>query len=182
VIGGLTGLMLAAPSIDVHVHDTYFVIAHFHYIMVGGMVMAYMGGIHFWWPKITGRMFNERWAVFSALVIFLGFNLTFFPQYLLGYMGMNRRYATYVEEFQMLNVLSTPGSTILGAGYIIPFIYLLASLRRPADAGHNPWLATGLEWSVPSPPPKHNFIEHPVVDRGPYRYDAPEARAAWAEE
>src|SRR5690606_21596567 len=114
--------------------------------------------------------------------IFFGFNLTFFPQFMLGYMGMTRRYATYVEEFQMLNVLSTAGSSILGAGYIIPFFYLLASLRRPPDAGANPWLATGLEWSTPSPPPAHNFIDHPVVDRGPYAYDAPEAQRLWADE
>ncbi len=111
-------------AIDVHLTDTYFVIAHFHYVMVGGMVMAYLGGIHFWFPKITGRLYPEGWARFAAVVVFVGFNLTFFPQFILGYLGMPRRYATYAPEFQVLNVMSTAGASILGIGYLMPMIYL----------------------------------------------------------
>src|SRR5205807_7226221 len=128
-IGGLTGLFLAALAVDVHVHDTYFVIAHFHYIMVGGMVMAFLGGIHYWWPKISGRLYPEGWARLSALVVFLGFNLTFFPQFVLGYLGMPRRYHAYPPEFQVLNVMSTAGASILGIGYLMPLIYLIWSMR-----------------------------------------------------
>jgi cytochrome c oxidase subunit 1 len=170
-IGGLTGLFLATMAVDVQVHDTYFVIAHFHYIMVGGMVMAYMGGLHFWWPKITGRMFSDAWGRLAALITFIGFNLTFFPQYILGYLGMPRRYHAYREEFQVLNVMSTAGASILGVGYLIPLIYLLWSLRYGPRAGPNPWGARGLEWGVPSPPPTHNFEETPVVEEEAYAYD-----------
>ena len=173
-IGGLTGLMLASLAIDVHVHDTYFVVAHFHYIMVGGTVMAYLGGIHFWWPKMTGRMYPELWGKLSALVVFVGFNLTFFPQFVLGYLGMPRRYYEYSPEFQVLNVMSSAGASILAVGYLLPLGYLLLSLRRPPDAGPNPWKATGLEWQTESPPPPHNFEETPVVAVGPYAY-SPEA-------
>src|SRR5713101_1472357 len=160
-MGGLTGLFLAALGIDVHVTDTYFVIAHFHYIMVGGAVMGYLAGLHFWWPKMTGRMYNEAWAKFSALILFVGFNLTFFPQFILGYMGMPRRYYVYPPEFQVLNVMSTAGASILGLGYVIPMIYLLWSLRRPKNVGLNPWRASGLEWTTPSPPPTYNFEKTP---------------------
>jgi cytochrome c oxidase subunit 1 len=169
-IGGLTGLFLAALGVDVHVHDTYFVIAHFHYIMVGGMVMAYIGGLHFWWPKITGRMYTEIWAKLAALITFVGFNLTFFPQFLLGYMGMPRRYHAYPPEFQVLNVLSSAGASILAVGFLLPMIYLLWSLRYGRIAGPNPWGATGLEWETSSPPPTHNFFRTPVVTRPPYMY------------
>jgi len=169
-IGGLTGLFLATLGLDVHLHDTYFIIAHFHYIMVGGMVMAYLGGIHYWWPKISGRMYPEPWAKLSAMIVFVGFNLTFFPQFLLGYQGMNRRYWEYAQEFQVLNVMSSAGATILGVGYLIPFIYLAWSLFQPKTAGPNPWGATGLEWQTPSPPPTHNFDETPIVTSGPYEY------------
>jgi cytochrome c oxidase subunit 1 len=167
-IGGLTGLFLAALGLDVHVHDTYFVVAHFHYIMVGGMVMAYLGGIHYWWPKITGRMYPEMLGRLAALVVFLGFNLTFFPQFLLGYLGMPRRYHVYPEEFQVLNVMSTAGASILAAGYLLPMLYLAWSLRWGALASPNPWDATGLEWDTPSPPPTHNFARPPTVTRGAY--------------
>ncbi|WP_165223147.1 cytochrome c oxidase subunit I [Aquisphaera insulae] len=173
-IGGLTGLMLASLGIDAHVHDTYFVVAHFHYIMVGGTIMAYLGGLHFWWPKITGRMYSEIWGKLSALVVFVGFNLTFFPQFVLGYLGMPRRYYEYSPEFQVLNVMSTAGASILAVGYVIPLVYLLLSLRKPAFAGPNPWGATGLEWQTDSPPPVHNFHEMPVVTTEPYEY-SPEA-------
>jgi cytochrome c oxidase subunit 1 len=174
-MGGLTGLVLASLAVDVHLHDTYFIVAHFHYIMVGGMVMAYLGGIHFWWPKITGRMYPEAWARFAALVVFVGFNLTFFPQFILGYLGMPRRYAAYPEEFQVLNVMSTAGASILGVGYLIPMIYLVWSMRYGRRAGSNPWGATGLEWTTPSPPPTENFETIPVVTEEAYNYH--EARA-----
>ncbi|MCI0626644.1 MAG: cytochrome c oxidase subunit I [Acidobacteria bacterium] len=175
-IGGLTGLFLAALGLNVHVHDTYFIVAHFHYIMVGGAVMAYLGGIHFWWPKITGRMYPEGWARFSALVIFIGFNLTFFPQFILGYLGMPRRYHAYPPEFQVLNVMSTAGSSILGVGYLIPMIYFLWSLKYGPLAGPNPWGATGLEWRTPSPPPTENFKQTPIVTEEPYEYSIREIK------
>jgi cytochrome c oxidase subunit 1 len=169
-IGGLTGLFLASLGLDVHIHDTYFVVAHFHYVMVGGMVTAYMGGLHFWWPKITGRMYPEAWAKLSALVVFIGFNLTFFPQFVLGYLGMPRRYSFYPPEFQVLNVLSSAGASILAVGFILPAIYFAWSLRYGEVAGDNPWKATGLEWTTTSPPPTHNFHETPVVTMEPYHY------------
>jgi cytochrome c oxidase subunit I len=169
-MGGLTGLFVATLAVNVHVHDTYFVIAHFHYIMVGGMVMAYMGGLHFWWPKMTGRMYPEGWAKLAALIIFIGFNLTFFPQYVLGYLGMPRRYHAYPPEFQVLNVMSSAGASILGVGYVIPLIYFIWSLRHGAIAGANPWEAKGLEWQTPSPPPTDNFAETPIVTEEAYAY------------
>jgi cytochrome c oxidase subunit I len=171
-IGGLTGLFLAALGLDIHIHDTYFVVAHFHYVMVGGMVTAYLGGLHFWWPKITGRMYPEGWAKLSALIVFIGFNLTFFPQFILGYMGMPRRYAAYPPEFQVLNVLSSAGASILAVGFILPAIYFIWSLKFGEVAGPNPWKATGLEWETTSPPPTHNFHETPVVTVEPYHYGA----------
>ena len=170
-IGGLTGLFIASLAIDVQLTDTYFVVAHFHYIMVGSMVTAYLGGLHFWWPKITGRMYPEQWGRAAALLLFVGFNFTFFPQFLLGYLGMPRRYHSYPAEFQVLNVASTLGASLLALGYLLPFCYLLWSLRYGALAPPNPWQATGLEWQVPSPPPPHNFDRTPVVTTGPYQYD-----------
>jgi cytochrome c oxidase subunit I len=170
-IGGLTGLYLATTAIDQHVHATYFVVAHFHYVMVGGAIMGYMAGIHFWWPKISGKLYPDGWSRVAAVIIFVGFNLTFFPQFILGYLGMPRRYAVYPPEFQTLNVVSTAGATILGLGYIIPLIYFAWSIRYGAPAGDNPWKATGLEWTTASPPPTHNFEETPVVTEEPYGYD-----------
>jgi cytochrome c oxidase subunit 1 len=169
-IGGLTGLFLAAIAIDVHVTDTYFVVAHFHYIMVGGAIMAYMGGLHFWWPKITGRMYPEAWAKISALLIFVGFNLTFFPQFVAGYMGMPRRYHAYPPEFQVLNVLSTAGASVLAVGYVLPMLYFLWSLSYGEKASANPWNAAGLEWMTASPPPTVNFEVTPVVTWEAYNY------------
>jgi cytochrome c oxidase subunit 1 len=172
-IGGLTGLFLAAVGLDVHVTDTYFVVAHFHYIMVGGTIMGYLGGLHFWWPKISGRLYNEGLAKISAGIIFIGFNLTFFPQFVVGYLGMPRRYHAYPPEFQVLNVLSSAGASILGAGYLIPMIYLMWSLRYGRLAGSNPWGAVGLEWTTTSPPPTENFAETPTVTWEPYDYGSP---------
>ena len=173
-VGGLTGLYLAALGMDLHLHDTYFVIAHFHYIMVGGQVAAFLAGLHYWWPKITGRMYPEGWGKTAAIILFLGFNLTFFPQFILGYAGMPRRYANYAPEFQVLNVFSTAGASILAVGYALPFFYLLWSLKRGEIAGPNPWRATGLEWQTPSPPPTFNFDRTPIVTTDPYAY-SPEA-------
>ncbi len=173
-IGGLTGLFLAAIGLDVHLTDTYFVIAHFHYIMVGGAIMAYLGGLHYWWPKITGRLYPEFWAKIACAIIFLGFNLTFFPQFLLGYLGMPRRYHAYPPEFQVLNVMSTAGASILGIGYFLPIVYLIWSMRYGPKASSNPWNATGLEWQTPSPPPTHNFDRVPVVTQEAYDYPAME--------
>ena len=169
-MGGLTGLFLASLATDVHLSGTYFIVAHFHYIMVGGAVMGYLGGIHFWWPKISGRLYPDGWARFAALIVFLGFNLTFFPQYMLGYLGMPRRYAMYSAEFQVLNVMSTAGASILAVGYLIPLVYLIWSMRYGPPAGPNPWGAKGLEWETASPPPTENFEETPVVKQEAYPY------------
>ena len=173
-IGGLTGLFVAALGADVHLTQTYFVVAHFHYVMVGGMVSAFFAGLHYWWPKITGRMYPEMWGRAGALIIFIGFNLTFFPQFILGYLGMPRRYHHYPPEFEVLNVLSSAGSTILAVGYLLPLAYLTWSLVRGAHAPANPWGATGLEWQTPSPPPTENFAETPVVTEPPYNYPWPQ--------
>jgi cytochrome c oxidase subunit 1 len=169
-IGGLTGLFLATVAVDIHVTDTYFVVAHFHYIMVGGMVMAYLGGIHNWWPKITGKMYPEGWARLAAMIVFVGFNLTFFPQFLVGYLGMPRRYYAYADEYQVLNVMSTAGASILAVGYVLPMVYLIWSLRYGKPAEANPWDAAGLEWQIPSPPPTDNFEEIPVITEPAYNY------------
>ncbi|MFO1498543.1 MAG: cbb3-type cytochrome c oxidase subunit I [Verrucomicrobiota bacterium] len=169
-VGGMTGLFLAALAVDVHVTDTYFVVAHFHYIMVGGMVTAFMGGLHYWWPKITGRMYPEKLGQLAALTTYIGFNLTFFPQFVLGYLGMPRRYHAYPEEFQIYHVLSTAGASILGIGYLLPLVYFLWSVRFGPRTPANPWAATGLEWQTPSPPPTLNFLQTPLVTRGPYEY------------
>ena len=171
-IGGVTGLFLGALGVDVHVHDSYFVVAHFHYIMVGGTIMAYMAGLHYWWPKITGRMYSEWWGRLSALLVFVGFNLTFFPQFLVGYVGMPRRYHAYAPEFQVLNVLSTAGATVLAVGYLLPMLYLSYSWKFGRKAGANPWGAVGLEWATTSPPPKENFHDTPTVTWEAYDYPA----------
>ncbi len=170
VVGGLTGLFLATLAINEQVHDTYFVVAHFHYIMVGGTVLAFLGGLHFWWPKFTGRMYPEAWGRIGAIIIFIGFNVTFFPQFIVGYLGMPRRYHDYPPEFQLLNIMSSAGSTILAAGYLFPMVYLIWSLWFGERAPPNPWQAKGLEWTTSSPPPTHNFEQMPQVDFEPYDY------------
>ncbi len=173
-VGGMTGLFLAALAVDVHVSDTYFVVAHFHYIMVGGAMMGYLGGLHYWWPKISGRMYPEGWGRFSALVIYVGFNLTFLPQFVAGYLGMPRRYHAYPPEFQVFNVLSTAGASILGFGMLIPAIYFVWSMRYGKHAEANPWHLPGLEWRTHSPPPTENFETTPVVTWEAYEFAPPE--------
>jgi cytochrome c oxidase subunit 1 len=170
LIGGLTGLFLATMGLDIHLTDTYFVVAHFHYIMVGGAIMAFLGGIHFWWPKMTGRMYSEPLGKACAILVFVGFNLTFFPQFVLGYLGMPRRYYAYPDEFQVLNVVSTGGAAVLGLGYMLAFTYLVWSLFKGAEAPANPWGAKGLEWETTSPPPTFNFDEDPIVTEPAYNY------------
>jgi cytochrome c oxidase subunit 1 len=173
VFGGMTGIAVATVSLDVHWHDTYFVVAHFHFIMVGAAMMAFLAGLHYWFPKMFGRMYPEGWGLVSAVLIILGFNATFIPQFLLGNMGMPRRYYTYPEEYWPLNVASTAGATLLFFGFVIIFIYLVLALRYGRVAGDNPWRSRGFEWRTASPPPTHNFHEAPTFDSGPHEYQTP---------
>ena len=172
-LGGLTGLFLASMGTDVHLTATYFIVAHFHYVMVGGTLMAFLGGLHYWWPKMTGRLYNESLAKVNALIVFFGFNLTFFPQFILGYMGMPRRYHYYyfAPEFQPYHIMSSAGASFLALGLILPAFYLTASLINGRKAGPNPWDAHGLEWTIPSPPPTLNFEEIPIVLDEVYDFD-----------
>lgn len=170
-IGGMTGLFLSALGLDVHLHDTYFVVAHFHYVMVGGAIIGYLGGLHFWWPKMTGKMYPETWGRISAVIIFVGFNFTFFPQFILGYLGMPRRYYAYVPEFQVLHVLSSAGALVLGVGFLLPLFYLAWSIKYGKPAPNNPWTAVGLEWQTASPPPTENFTYDPVVKHEAYEFE-----------
>ena len=172
-IGGLTGLFLGAMSVDIHLHDTYFVVAHFHYVMMGSTAIAFLAGLHYWWPKMFGRMYNESAARVSAVLVFIGFNTTFLPQFLLGSRGMPRRYYNYLPEFEFLHQVSTVGSWILALGFVIMAGYLFASLRKKMDAPANPWHGRSLEWQIPSPPITHNFHEVPVVTTEPYDYYRP---------
>ncbi len=170
-IGGLTGVFLGSSGTDIHLTETYFIVAHFHFVMVGGMLMAFLSGVHFWWPKMTGRMYPEKISQLAAVVTFIGFNFTFFPQFLLGMLGMPRRYAAYPQEFQVLNVFSTAGASILAVGYLLPMIYLIWSLKYGEIAGNNPWQATGLEWQIQSPPLTENFTTIPIVTQDVYDYE-----------
>ncbi|OQX69843.1 MAG: cytochrome c oxidase subunit I [Sorangiineae bacterium NIC37A_2] len=167
-IGGLTGIFLSTMSVDVHLHDTYFVVAHFHYVMMGGAITSFMGGLHYWWPKFIGRMYNEKLARIGAILVFIGLNVTFFPQFLLGTRGMPRRYYNYLPEFQELHQLSTIGAFTLGIGFVLTAIYLIQSVRKGPKAAANPWGGTTLEWQCESPPPYYNFHDTPEVNRGPY--------------
>jgi cytochrome c oxidase subunit 1 len=169
-IGGLTGLFLGALGIDVHLHDTYFVVAHFHYVMMGGTIIAFFGGVHYWWPKMFGRMYSAFWSKVTAWLVFIGFNVTFFPQFIMGSRGMPRRYHDYLPEFAEFHRWSSYGVVILGVGILIMVVYLLHSLFKGAPAPGNPWGARTLEWSVQSPPIEHNFHEIPTVVEGPYDY------------
>ena len=171
-IGGLTGLFLAVLSTDIHLHDTYFVVAHFHYVMVGGTVVGFFGGLHYWWPKMTGRMYDEKPAKLAWFLFFVGFNVTFLTQFVLGSRGMPRRYYDYLPEFETLHLVSTIGSYILGLGVTIMFFNFLRSLVSGAKAPDNPWGSVGYEWATTSPPDLHNFAEPPVMKRGPYDYEA----------
>lgn len=170
VIGGVTGIMLATIAVDVHFHDTYFVVAHFHYVMVGGTLMALMAGLYYWMPKMFGKMYNETLARITFCLIFIGFNVTFFPQFILGAMGMPRRYFDYIPAYESLNRISTVGSWLIGAGFLIALYVIIDSLLRGKPAPANPWGAKTLEWTVPSPPPHTNFHHDPVVTAGPYEY------------
>jgi cytochrome c oxidase subunit 1 len=169
-IGGLTGLFLGTLSTDVHLHDTYFVVAHFHYVMVGGTVMGFVGGLHYWWPKMTGRMYNETMARVAWFFVFIGFNITFLSQFVLGSQGMPRRYWDYLERFRPLHGFSSVGALILGVGFTIMLFMFLQSLRNGAKAPRNPWGSAGFEWNTTTPPHPHNFENTPVIRRGPYDY------------
>lgn len=170
-IGGLTGIFLGALSVDIHLHDTYFVVAHFHYVMMGGTVMAFLGGLHYWWPKIWGKMYSEFWALIASVFVYIGFNVTFFPQFIIGLQGMPRRYYTYIDQYQSMHVLSTIGTGILGLGFIIMAAYLIHSIFKGKDAPKNPWNALTFEWMLSSPPPPGNFTVTPQQIFGPYDYD-----------
>ena len=162
-IGGLTGLFLGTLATDLHLHDTYFVVAHFHYVMVGGTLVAFIGGVFHWWPKMVGKMYSETGGIVSAVVIFLGFNLTFLPQFVMGSQGMPRRYATYDPEFAFLHQMSTVGAMVLGIGILVALWVLISSLFRGTRAPANPWGGATLEWCCTSPPPYFNFDRPPVV-------------------
>jgi len=174
-VGGLTGIALASVAVDVHLHDTYYVVAHFHFVMVGGMVMAFMGGLYYWWPKMSGRMYNETLGKVSCLLVFLGFNVTFLPQFVMGAQGMPRRYFNYIDQFQPFHQISTVGSFILGLGFMLVFYNLVKSLYTGPKAPPNPWNSRALEWQVASPAPPHNFEHTPVIVHGPYDYHKPMA-------
>jgi cytochrome c oxidase, subunit I len=169
-IGGLTGVFLGALSVNVHLHDTYFVVAHFHYVMMGGTVIAFLGGLHYWWPKMFGRMFNERVGAIACALVFIGFNVTFLTQFVLGSQGMPRRYYNYLDQFQPLHAFSTFGSWILGLGLLIAAVNLFSTFRKKPDAPRNPWGAATLEWQTDTPPITHNFHHTPTIDHGPYDY------------
>ncbi|MBX5496503.1 MAG: cytochrome c oxidase subunit I [Bryobacteraceae bacterium] len=169
-IGGLTGVFLGALSVNIHLHDTYFVVAHFHYVMMGGTVIAFLAGLHYWWPKMFGRMFNERVGAIACALVFIGFNVTFLTQFVLGSQGMPRRYYNYLDQFQPLHAFSTFGSWILGLGLLIAAVNLLSTFRKKPDAPRNPWGAATLEWQTETPPITHNFHHTPTVDHGPYDY------------
>jgi cytochrome c oxidase subunit 1 len=175
-IGGLTGLFLGTLATNVTLHDTYFVVAHFHYVMMGGTLVAFLGGLHYWWPKMFGRMYSELWARIACLIIFAGFNMTFLPQFVLGTRGMPRRYARYLPEFQTLHQMSTIGSMILGIGLFLAAGVLLYALFKGKRAPANPWGSASLEWTCSSPPPPHNF-EHTPTAGDPYDYSVNEYSA-----
>ena len=158
---------------DIHLHDTYYVVAHFHYVMMGGTLMALLAGLHYWWPKMTGRMYNETLGKVAAWLIFIGFNLTFLPQFVMGSQGMPRRYYNYIDQFTPFHQTSTIGSYVLGVAFLIILFYLVKSMINGKKAPSNPWNSRGLEWQATSPPDFHNFDHTPVVIHGPYDYHKP---------
>lgn len=172
-IGGVTGIFLAALAVDIHLTDTYFVVAHFHYVMMGGNVIAFLGGLHYWWPKMFGKMYNEKLAQIACGLVFVGFNLTFLPQFVMGSRGMPRRYYDFLPEFHLMHQLSTWGSWVLALGFFLMAGYLFASLWAGVKATDNPWLGLTLEWQTTSPPPLHNFPKQPIPKIGPYDYGYP---------
>jgi len=174
-IGGITGIMLGALSVDVHLHDTYFVVAHFHYVMMGGMLMAFMAGVHYWWPKIFGKMYNETLAAINCVILFIGFNVTFLPQFIMGSQGMPRRYYNYLEQFQSMHQYSTIGAYILGIGFLVCAYYFMESILRGKKAPSDPWNSRAMEWMISSPAPPHNFDYTPVIINGPYDYHKPKS-------
>jgi cytochrome c oxidase subunit 1 len=177
-IGGLTGLFLGTMATDIHLHDTYFVVAHFHYVMMGSTAIAFFGGIHYWWPKMFGRMYNEKLAKIACVIIFIGFNITFISQFMMGSQGMPRRYYTYLAHFQSYHVWSTVGSWVLSLGLFMAGGVLMASLRKKLDAPANPWGGRTMEWETSSPPITHNFHGQPVLTHGPYDYRQPSRSAS----
>jgi cytochrome c oxidase subunit 1 len=170
-IGGLTGLIIGALAINIHIHGTYFIVAHFHYVMFGGAAFAFFAGLHYWFPKVTGRMYSESRAKLAWIFLFAGFNLLYFPMFVLGWQGMPRRYYDYLPRFQGLNVVSTIGSWIVATGLLLLFANLLRSAAKGTPSGPDPWGGTTLEWQTSSPPPTENFAETPHVTRGPYKYE-----------
>lgn len=168
-IGGLTGLVNASVAVNVHIHDTYFIVAHFHYVMFGGAGFAFFAGLHYWFPKMFGKTYNHAISTLACIILFIGFNILFFPQFILGWQGMPRRYYDYSPVFHTGNLISTIGSWILLAGLMIMLINLITSLIKGKRAKSNPWGGTTLEWQVSSPPPKENFEEIPLITRGPYK-------------
>ncbi len=170
-IGGVTGVFLGTLALDIHLHDTYFVVAHFHYVMVGGTVFAFIGGLHYWWPKMTGKLYSEKWGRVAWFLVFLGFNVTFMPQFLMGSRGMPRRYYDYLDQFQPYHAFSSYGSWILGLGFLVMFFVFAHSLLRGKKSPPNPWGSAQLEWQTSSPPPTENFVRVPIITRGPYDYE-----------
>jgi len=170
MIGGLTGVVCGALSLDVHIHDTYFVVAHFHYVMMGGAIISYIGGLHHWWPKMFGRMYPQKLANITSWMVFFGFNLTFFPMFIVGTRGMPRRYYEYIASYQTLNQIATVGAGVLALSLFVTLGYLIYGAFKGQPASENPWNAKSLEWKTSSPPIEHNFHDQLIVSGTPYEY------------